>query len=217
MARRGSNERTADRNPHRHDGRPRPYPFCGMLPAVGRRRRAGRSHVTEVDRPSRSTPSAPQPASIAVDMKHPGEGGTSSTRSPPTPMQFVDGPQPGAAERLGIEDPTTCSPRARLRMTGWGQDGPYARAQMAGHDIGASSASLAGALHGRPAGAGAAAQSPWRLRRWRGLTLSASSARTSNAARRVSDSRRRRDVPGAAMLGVFYGLFAESLGRPAEA
>jgi alpha-methylacyl-CoA racemase len=55
--------------------------------------------------------------------------------------------RPGVAERLGF-GPTTCLERnPRLvygRMTGWGQDGPLARA--AGHDL--NYIALSGALHG---------------------------------------------------------------------
>lgn len=59
---------------------------------------------------------------------------------------LVEGFRPGVAERLGV-GPEECANRnPRLvygRMTGWGQDGPYAN--MAGHDI--NYIALAGALH----------------------------------------------------------------------
>lgn len=59
---------------------------------------------------------------------------------------LFEGFRPGVAERLGV-GPDDCMARnAKLvygRMTGWGQDGPLARA--AGHDI--NYISLAGALH----------------------------------------------------------------------
>jgi len=58
---------------------------------------------------------------------------------------LVEGFRPGVAERLGF-GPEVCAARnPRLvygRMTGWGQDGPYA--SMAGHDI--NYIALAGAL-----------------------------------------------------------------------
>lgn len=58
---------------------------------------------------------------------------------------LIEGFRPGVAERLGF-GPEVCSARnPRLvygRMTGWGQDGPYA--SMAGHDI--NYIALAGAL-----------------------------------------------------------------------
>ena len=58
---------------------------------------------------------------------------------------LIEGFRPGVMERLGL-DPDTCMARNRKlvfgRMTGWGQDGPYAQA--AGHDI--NYISLAGSL-----------------------------------------------------------------------
>jgi alpha-methylacyl-CoA racemase len=59
---------------------------------------------------------------------------------------LVEGYRPGVAERLGV-GPADCHARnPRLvygRMTGWGQDGPWAR--RAGHDI--NYVSVTGALH----------------------------------------------------------------------
>jgi class 3 adenylate cyclase len=59
---------------------------------------------------------------------------------------LIEGFRPGVMERLGL-GPTRCLARnPKLvygRMTGWGQDGPYA--QRAGHDI--NYIALAGALH----------------------------------------------------------------------
>jgi alpha-methylacyl-CoA racemase len=58
----------------------------------------------------------------------------------------LEGLRPGAAERLGL-GPTACRERNPQlvygRMTGWGQDGPYART--AGHDI--NYLAVAGGLH----------------------------------------------------------------------
>ena len=65
---------------------------------------------------------------------------------------LLEGMRPGVMERLGL-DPASCvdlNPRlVYVRLTGWGQDGPYA--QMAGHDI--NYIGLIGALHamGEPA------------------------------------------------------------------
>ena len=62
-----------------------------------------------------------------------------------TPDAVLEGFRPGVMERLGL-GPDVCQARnAKLvygRMTGWGQDGPYAHA--AGHDI--NYIALAGAL-----------------------------------------------------------------------
>src|SRR3954462_7302752 len=64
---------------------------------------------------------------------------------------LVEGLRPGVTERLGIGPDDCLARNPRLvygRMTGWGQDGPYA--SMAGHDI--NYIALAGALahFGRP-------------------------------------------------------------------
>src|SRR5215216_3627124 len=58
---------------------------------------------------------------------------------------LVEGFRPGVAERLGIGPEACLARNPRLvygRMTGWGQDGPYAHT--AGHDI--NYIALAGAL-----------------------------------------------------------------------
>ena len=60
---------------------------------------------------------------------------------------LLEGMRPGATERLGLgpEDCLARNPRLIYgRMTGWGQDGPWAR--VAGHDM--NYISVAGALHG---------------------------------------------------------------------
>src|SRR5437660_12571112 len=64
---------------------------------------------------------------------------------------LIEGFRPGVAERLGIGPDACLARNPRLvygRMTGWGQDGPYAT--MAGHDI--NYMALGGALahFGRP-------------------------------------------------------------------
>jgi alpha-methylacyl-CoA racemase len=84
--------------------------------------------------------------SVALDLKQP--------RAVETVLELVgqadllvEGMRPGVAERLGL-GPEQCHARnPRLvygRMTGWGQEGPLARA--AGHDL--NYISVAGALHG---------------------------------------------------------------------
>jgi alpha-methylacyl-CoA racemase len=83
--------------------------------------------------------------SIAVDMKHP-RGREVVHALAAGADAFVDPYRPGAAERMGVGPDELLARNPRLvyaRMTGWGQDGPYA--QMAGHDI--NYLSLAGALH----------------------------------------------------------------------
>jgi len=81
---------------------------------------------------------------IAIDLKHP-DGAATLLDLVERADALIEGFRPGVMERLGI-GPEECMARnPKLvvgRMTGWGQDGPYASA--AGHDI--NYISLAGAL-----------------------------------------------------------------------
>ena len=81
---------------------------------------------------------------IAIDLKHP-DGVATLLDLVAGADALLEGFRPGVMERLGV-GPTECMARnPKLvfgRMTGWGQDGPYALA--AGHDI--NYISLAGAL-----------------------------------------------------------------------
>ncbi|HEX6310465.1 MAG TPA: CaiB/BaiF CoA-transferase family protein [Acidimicrobiia bacterium] len=82
--------------------------------------------------------------SIGVDLKQ-AEGAETVLRLVEQADVLIEGFRPGVAERLGI-GPDDCHARnPKLvygRMTGWGQEGPYAQA--AGHDI--NYIALAGAL-----------------------------------------------------------------------
>ena len=125
-----------------------PGPFCAMMLAdMG-------AEVLRVDRAqavSGGSPDTP-PAdilnrgrrSIGVDLKNP-DGVETILRLVENADALLEGFRPGVAERLGI-GPDACQARnPRLvygRMTGWGQEGPYA--QEAGHDI--NYIALAGAL-----------------------------------------------------------------------
>ncbi|HVU72731.1 MAG TPA: CaiB/BaiF CoA-transferase family protein [Mycobacteriales bacterium] len=83
--------------------------------------------------------------SIAVDVKDP-RGRDVVHRLVSGADAFVDVYRPGVAERLGIgpDDLRSLNPRlVYARMTGFGQDGPYAA--LAGHDI--NCIALTGALH----------------------------------------------------------------------
>jgi len=84
--------------------------------------------------------------SIGVDLKSP-EGVEAVLRLVASADALIEGFRPGVTERLGL-GPDVCLERnPRLvygRMTGWGQEGPYASA--AGHDI--NYIALAGALEG---------------------------------------------------------------------
>jgi len=81
---------------------------------------------------------------IAIDLKHP-DGVATLLDLVEGADALIEGFRPGVMERLGI-GPDACHARnPKLvfgRMTGWGQDGPYAQA--AGHDI--NYIALAGAL-----------------------------------------------------------------------
>ena len=82
---------------------------------------------------------------IAVDLKSP--RGIAVVRDLIASADgLVEGFRPGVMERLGLGPDVLLAATPRLvygRMTGWGQDGPYA--QVAGHDI--NYIALAGALH----------------------------------------------------------------------
>ena len=81
---------------------------------------------------------------IALDLKHP-DGAETLLQLVERADALIEGFRPGVMERLGV-GPDECLARNQKlifgRMTGWGQDGPYANS--AGHDI--NYISLAGAL-----------------------------------------------------------------------
>ena len=82
--------------------------------------------------------------SIGVDLKHP-DGVEAVLRLCAGADALIEGFRPGVAERLGIGPDVCLARNPKLvygRMTGWGQEGPYAQA--AGHDI--NYIALAGAL-----------------------------------------------------------------------
>src|SRR5215467_12540531 len=113
-----------------------PGPFCGMLLGdLG-------ADVVRVDRVAEVAGPPPidrvlrrSQRSIAIDVRD--ERGRDVVRELVTTADaFVDVYRPGVAERLGIgpDDLLAVNPRlVYARMTGFGQDGPYAA--MAGHDI----------------------------------------------------------------------------------
>ena len=82
--------------------------------------------------------------SIGVDLKNPA-GVETVMKLVEQADALIEGFRPGVADRLGIGPDACLARNPRLvygRMTGWGQDGPYAQA--AGHDI--NYIALAGAL-----------------------------------------------------------------------
>jgi alpha-methylacyl-CoA racemase len=124
-----------------------PAPFCGMLLGdLG-------ADVVRVDVPRAVDGPLPidytvrrSQRSVALDVKDP-QGRAMLMRLIENADAFVEVFRPGVAERLGIGPNDLLERNSRLvyaRMTGYGQDGPYA--DRAGHDI--NYIALAGALHG---------------------------------------------------------------------
>jgi alpha-methylacyl-CoA racemase len=119
-----------------------PGPFAGMLLAdMG-------ASVLAVDRVGAPNPPAGVlhrgKATTAVDLKHP-LGAEVVLRLASQADALIEVFRPGVAERLGIGPGPCLARNPRLvygRLTGWGQDGPWA--PRAGHDI--DYIALAGAL-----------------------------------------------------------------------
>jgi alpha-methylacyl-CoA racemase len=81
---------------------------------------------------------------VAIDLKHP-DGVATLLDLVESADALIEGFRPGVMERLGIGPDQCLARNPKLvfgRMTGWGQEGPYAHA--AGHDI--NYIALAGAL-----------------------------------------------------------------------
>ena len=81
---------------------------------------------------------------VAIDLKHP-DGVEALLTLVESADALIEGFRPGVMERLGVGPDDCLARNPRLvfgRMTGWGQEGPYAQA--AGHDI--NYIALAGAL-----------------------------------------------------------------------
>jgi alpha-methylacyl-CoA racemase len=114
-----------------------PGPFAAMMLAdMG-------AQVLRVERPGQATPPGHprlellnrSRLSIALDLKSPAGVGA-LRRLLIGADAFIEGFRPGVMERLGLGPEPCLAANPRLvygRMTGWGQDGPLAKA--AGHDI----------------------------------------------------------------------------------
>ena len=125
-----------------------PGPFAAMLLAdMG-------AEVVRVERAGSVRGPAPDGAhpdisrrgrrNIALDLKHP-DGVATLLDLVERADALIEGFRPGVMERLGVGPDECLARNPKLvfgRMTGWGQDGPYASA--AGHDI--NYIALAGAL-----------------------------------------------------------------------
>jgi alpha-methylacyl-CoA racemase len=125
-----------------------PGPFCGMMLAdlgadVIRVDRAQSVQGGDPDRPPADLLARGR-RSIGVDLKSP-DGVEVVLSLVERADALFEGFRPGVTERLGLGPDECLARNPRLvygRMTGWGQDGPYASS--AGHDI--NYISLAGAL-----------------------------------------------------------------------
>ncbi|MEN8114159.1 MAG: CaiB/BaiF CoA-transferase family protein [Actinomycetota bacterium] len=123
-----------------------PVPFAGMVFAgLG-------ADVIRIDRPGGPITTDPMVGavgrgkrSIALNLKAP-EAIAVVRRLAGEADALIEGFRPGVMERLGLGPDDCLAENPGLvygRMTGWGNDGPYA--SMAGHDI--NFAALSGALH----------------------------------------------------------------------
>ncbi len=126
-----------------------PGPFCAMMLADQG------AEVIRIDRLGSAMP-GPQTAarldvlnrgrrSIAIDLKKP-EGVALVLALAAKSDGLIEGFRPGVMERLGLGPAEVHKSNPKLvygRMTGWGQEGPMAKA--AGHDI--NYIAMAGALH----------------------------------------------------------------------
>ncbi len=125
-----------------------PGPFCAMMLAdmgadVIRVDRAGSVRGGDPNVPP-ADPMSRGRRSIGIDLKS-SDGVETLMRLIEGADGLIEGFRPGVTERLGIGPDHCLSRNPRLaygRMTGWGQEGPYA--STAGHDI--NYISLAGAL-----------------------------------------------------------------------
>jgi alpha-methylacyl-CoA racemase len=122
-----------------------PAPLAGQLLAdLG-------ANVTTIDR--KATPqnlvdiNRRGKRSVVLDLKSPA-GIKTAHRLIATSDVLIEGFRPGVMERLGLGPKACPETLIYARMTGWGQDGPWA--QTAGHDI--NYLALTGALHAMGSG-----------------------------------------------------------------
>src|SRR6266480_5457454 len=116
-----------------------PGPFCGMLLAdmgaeVLRVDRVDAARAVDHSKPATSAMDRGKQA-VAIDLKQP-DGVEALLRLMEQADAFFEVFRPGVAERLGIGPDVALARNPKLvygRLTGWGQEGPYAQA--AGHDI----------------------------------------------------------------------------------
>jgi alpha-methylacyl-CoA racemase len=129
-----------------------PGPYCAMMLAdmgadvirVDRKNQAGRPGTTVGANPRHETLNRGR-RSVAVDLKNP-EAVEAVLKMCEGADVILEGFRPGVMERLGLGPDVVQARNEKIvygRMTGWGQDGPYAN--VAGHDI--NYIALSGVLH----------------------------------------------------------------------
>ena len=126
-----------------------PGPFAGMLLAdmgarVIRIERPGGSLFSNAQEPRLDFLNRGKPC-LALDLKHP-DAVAAVLKMLPEAHGLIEGNRPGVMERLGLGPDVCLVTNPALvygRMTGWGQQGPWA--QKVGHDI--NYVALSGALH----------------------------------------------------------------------
>jgi alpha-methylacyl-CoA racemase len=130
-----------------------PGPFCGMMLAdLGAEVIRVERSVADDGTPSPTDPLLRNRRSVVLDLRKPQAVEALHCLVERSDILF-EGYRPGVTERLGIGPEHCLARNSRLvygRVTGWGQQGPLARA--AGHDI--NYIALSGALHliGPPGG-----------------------------------------------------------------
>jgi alpha-methylacyl-CoA racemase len=120
-----------------------PVPYCGMLFSdMG-------ADVLRIDRPGaqydRYMVETRGRRSLVLDLKQPRDLETALRLAGKADV-LLEGLRPGVMERLGIGPDVALARNPKLvygRMTGWGQQGPYAK--LPGHDI--NFVAISGALH----------------------------------------------------------------------
>lgn len=129
-----------------------PGPYCAMMLAdmgadvirVDRKNQAGRPGTTVGANPRHEVLNRGR-RSVAVDLKNPDAVETVLKMCEGADV-ILEGFRPGVMERLGLGPEIVQARNEKIiygRMTGWGQDGPYAN--VAGHDI--NFIALSGVLH----------------------------------------------------------------------
>ncbi|MFF5477727.1 CaiB/BaiF CoA transferase family protein [Streptomyces sp. NPDC012935] len=186
-----------------------PGPFCATVLADLGADVVRVDRTTEVGRPFHDVVLRRSRRSVAVDLRS-AEGASVVLRLIEDADVLVEGFRPGVMERLGV-GPQECLRRnpglVYGRMTGWGQDGPWA--QVAGHDINYTALSGALAAIGPPGGGPAVPLNLVADFGGGGMllavgVLAALQARTRTGAGQVVDAAM---IDGAAQLmGIFYSM-----------